>query len=78
VLNNDKPENREGKTQLIDATDLYREMERGLGEKRHELTDKHISEITNIFGDLEANGRSKVLDNEEFGYRRIVIDRPSE
>jgi type I restriction enzyme M protein len=76
VLSNCKPERREGKVQLIDAREMYDEMERGLGEKRHELSDDHIDEITNIFGDLEANGRSKVLPNEEFGYRRIVIDRP--
>jgi len=76
VLNNNKPEGREEKIQLIDSTDLYREMERGLGEKRHELTDTHITEITNIFGDVKTNGRSKVLENDDFGYRRIVIDRP--
>jgi len=76
VLSNDKPEHRKGKIQLIDAREMYEEMDESLGEKRHKLTEGHINEITEIFGDLEANGRSKVLDNEEFGYRRIVIDRP--
>lgn len=76
VLSNRKPDNRKGKIQLIDARDLYDEMDRSLGEKRHELSSTHISEITNLFGDLTANGRSKILENESFGYRRIVIDRP--
>lgn len=76
VLSNDKPAKREGKVQLIDAREMYAEMDESLGEKRHELTDEHIAEITEIFGDLEVNGRSKIVDNEEFGYRRIVIDRP--
>jgi len=76
VLSNDKPEERKDKVQLIDAQDLYAEMDESLGEKRHELTDEHINKITRIFGDIEANGRSKVVDKEEFGYRRIVIDRP--
>ncbi|MFP9190799.1 N-6 DNA methylase [Natrialbaceae archaeon A-CW1-1] len=76
VLSNRKPEERKGKIQLIDAREMYEEMDESLGEKRHKLTDEHIREITNLFGDLEANGRSKVLNNEEFGYRRIVIDRP--
>lgn len=76
VLSNDKPDHRKGKTQLIDAREMYEEMDESLGDKRHRLTDDHISEITRIFGDLEANGRSKVVDNEEFGYRRIVIDQP--
>jgi type I restriction enzyme M protein len=76
VLSNNKPERRKGKVQLIDAQDLYAEMDESLGEKRHELTQDHIDEISRIFGDLEANGRSKVVSTEEFGYRRIVIDRP--
>ncbi len=76
VLSNNKPEHREGKVQLIDAQDLYEEMDESLGDKRHRLTEEHIEEITRIFGDLEANGRSKVVDSEEFGYRRIVIDQP--
>jgi type I restriction enzyme M protein len=76
VLSNDKPNHRAGKTQLIDAREMYEEMDESLGEKRHRLTGDHIDEITRIFGDLEANGRSKVVDNEEFGYRRIVIDQP--
>ncbi|WP_049986565.1 type I restriction-modification system subunit M [Halobellus rufus] len=76
VLSNDKPANREDVVQLIDAQDLYAEMDESLGEKRHELAQEHIDEISRIFGDLEANGRSKVVSTEEFGYRRIVIDRP--
>lgn len=51
-------------------------MSSNLGDKSHRLTESHISKITEIFGDLEANGRSIVVDNEEFGYRRIVADRP--
>ncbi|MGQ4555954.1 N-6 DNA methylase [Halobellus sp. GM3] len=76
VLSNDKPEERKNKVQLIDAQDLYAEMDDSLGEKRHELAQEHVNEISRIFGDLEANGRSKVVPTEEFGYRRIVIDRP--
>jgi type I restriction enzyme M protein len=76
VLSNSKPQKRKDTVQLIDAQDLYAEMDESLGEKRHRLNREHIDEVTTIFGDLEANGRSKVVDKEEFGYRRIVIDRP--
>jgi type I restriction enzyme M protein len=76
ILSNDKPEQRADRVQLIDAQDLYVEMDESLGEKRHELAQEHIDEISRIFGDLEANGRSKIVPTEEFGYRRIVIDRP--
>jgi type I restriction enzyme M protein len=76
VLSNRKPTEREGKVQLIDARDLYAEMDESLGDKRHYLTGEQIDKIASLFGDLEANGRSKIVDNEDFGYRRIVIDQP--
>jgi type I restriction enzyme M protein len=76
VLSNRKPAEREGKVQLIDALELYDEMDESLGDKRHYLTGEQIDEIAGLFGDLEANGRSKIVDNAEFGYRRIVIDQP--
>jgi len=46
VLSNDKPEKRKDVVQLIDAQDLYAEMDESLGEKRHELTQDHIDEIS--------------------------------
>jgi type I restriction enzyme M protein len=76
ILSNNKPAEREGKIQLINARDMYEKMNESLGKKRHKIPERDIKEITRIFGDLEANGRSKVFDKEEFGYRRIVIDRP--
>jgi len=76
VLSNRKPEHRTGRIQLIDASEMYEEMNYNLGDKSHRLTKEHISEITRIFGDFNENEHSKVLKNEKFGYRRIVIDRP--
>jgi type I restriction enzyme M protein len=76
VLNNDKPKARKNKIQLIDSSDMYEDMKDNLGEKSNKITGDHINEITEIFGDMEANGRSVVVDSKEFGYRRIVIDRP--
>ena len=76
VVSNNKPKRRKGKVQLVDARDLYEEMDESLGEKRYKLSEDHIQEITQIFGDLKTNGRSKTIDNRELGYRRIVIDRP--
>lgn len=76
IISNNKPDDRQGKIQLIDARDMYEEMDETLGEKRYKLSSGHIETITEMFGDLKANGRSTILPNEEFGYRRIVIDRP--
>jgi type I restriction enzyme M protein len=51
-------------------------MKKNLGDKSHELTDEHIEQVSTIFGDFKGGDRSKILPNDAFGYRRIVIDRP--
>lgn len=76
ILSNDKSDSREGETQLINARELYSEMDENLGDKRHELDAEHIDEIVELFNRFEDSDRSKTIENEEFGYRRIVIDQP--
>lgn len=76
VLTNRKPAHRQGKVQLINARETYAEMDDNLGDKRHELTQNNIREITRLYGVFEGTDNSVILDNEDLGYRRIVIDRP--
>jgi type I restriction enzyme M protein len=76
VLTNKKPKGRRGKVQLINAVDLFVKMRKSLGNKRNELPKENIEAITKIYGDALAGERSKIFDNEDFGYRRIVVERP--
>jgi type I restriction enzyme M protein len=76
VVTNRKPKERKGKVQLINAVDLFRKMRKSLGNKRNELSDANIEEIVKLYGDFRESERSKILDNEDFGYRRIVVERP--
>lgn len=76
ILSNRKPKHRKGKVQLINATELFQKMRKSLGNKRNELTKEHIERIAKAFGDFEVSDISKIFDNEDFGYRRIVIERP--
>lgn len=76
VVSNRKPKERQGKIQLIDSRDLYDEMRRNLGDKSHELSAEHINKLTKVFGEFSESERSKILPNEEFGYRRIAVDQP--
>lgn len=76
VLSNDKARDRQGQVQLINARELYQEMEESLGDKRHELADEHIDKIVRLFKEFKKSDRSVTIDNKEFGYRRIVIDQP--
>ncbi|GLV14953.1 DNA methyltransferase [Alicyclobacillus hesperidum] len=76
VLTNRKSRDRKGKIQLINATHLYQKMRKSLGDKRNELSDEHIAEITRIHGEFRETKYSKIFCNEDFGYRRITVERP--
>ena len=51
-------------------------MRKSLGNKRNYLTDENIREITLVYGDFEHKGISKIFDTQDFGFRKITIDRP--
>lgn len=76
ILTNRKRKERRGKVQLINAVDLFVKMRKSLGNKRCELSTGNIAEIVELYGDVTKNGRSKVFDNEDFGYRQITVERP--
>ena len=81
LVTNRKAPNRRGKIQLIDASGeaFYQKMRKSLGDKRHELADEHIEQITKLYAEFEENdenGKSKIFDNEDFGYYRIKVERP--
>lgn len=73
ILNNKKPEHRQGKVQLINANNLYKKMRKSLGNKRNEMSREHIEEITKIYGDFVENDISKIYDNDFFGYRKVTV-----
>lgn len=76
IITNRKPSARRGKVQLIDATGMAEKMRRSLGNKRNVIPETAIAEITRLFGDGTESDISKVFDNEDFGYRRITVERP--
>lgn len=76
VVTNKKEPKRKGKVQLINATHLYQKMRKSLGQKRNELLDSHIKEIAKFYGDFEEGKYVKIFDNEDFGFRRITVERP--
>ena len=75
IVTNRKEKERRGKVQLINAIAFYKKMRRSLGNKRNEMSDKDIEKITRIYGDFKDSQFSKIFDNEEFGYRRITVER---
>ena len=89
-VTNRKPKERKGKVQLIDATKHFQKMKKSLGNKRNELSDDHIKEITRLYADYKHNDTSsvqingtketnvccKIFDNREFGYIKVTVERP--
>lgn len=76
IVTNRKRRERAGKIQLINAAALYQKMRRSLGNKRNELSEAHIAEITRIYGEFKETDQSKIFDNEDFGFRQITVERP--
>jgi type I restriction enzyme M protein len=76
VLTNRKPPERRGKVQLVDARELWTKMRKSLGEKRKTVNDEQIAEITRLYSEFQEGERCKIFRNEDFGYRRITVERP--
>jgi type I restriction enzyme M protein len=76
VISNKKPVERKGKVQLINAVDFFKKMSKSLGDKRNELSDDHIAQITKIYGEFKESEHSKIFDNKAFGYSKVTVERP--
>ncbi len=76
VVTNRKTPERRGKVQLIDARESFTKMRRSLGEKRKEISDAQIDEITRLYGAYDEGSRVKIFPNESFGFLRITVERP--
>ncbi|ENF1745754.1 SAM-dependent DNA methyltransferase [Campylobacter upsaliensis] len=78
ILTNNKIESKKGKVQLINATKetYYTKMKKSLGQKQNNMTKEHIDKITNLFLANKENDDCKIFDNTEFGYAKIIIERP--
>ena len=77
VLSNKKAgTKREGKVQLINANGLFEKRRKALGNKRNNIPENAIEEITRIYGEFRENKISQIYDNEDFGYTKITVERP--
>jgi type I restriction enzyme M protein len=76
VVSNKKPVERKGKVQLINAIDFSKKMSKSLGNKRNEISNKQIAEITKIYGDFAPTEHSKIFDNKDFGHAKVTVERP--
>ncbi|WP_321421705.1 class I SAM-dependent DNA methyltransferase [uncultured Methanobacterium sp.] len=76
VLTNEKPTERVGKIQLVDASTKYVKMRKSLGNKRHQLSAEDIDDILSLYNNFRDNDKIKIFDNEDFGYTKVTVERP--
>ena len=86
VLNKNKPNHRLGKVQLIDASHCGEQRRKSIGYKRYDITDACRELIVKAYGDFKHEAvygdkegiycQSKIYDTDEFGYKKIVVERP--
>lgn len=89
IITKDKPEERVGKVQLIDASQCYTSRRKNIGNKRVDITGACRDLIVKLYGDYtdgtfkdtDENGneitvKSKVLDAVTLGYNKITVESP--
>ena len=86
VLSKNKPSERAGKVQLIDASHCYEPRRKPIGTKRNDITDMCRELIVKAYGEFRNEAvygnpegiycESKIFGTEEFGYNKISVLRP--
>lgn len=89
IIDKSKPERNPGKVQVIDASECFEGLKKPIGNKRVEITDKCRLLVAQAYSeyetkDYESNNetgktivvKSRVLDSEDFGYRKVIVETP--
>ena len=85
VLCKEKPSYRAGKVQLIDASHCFEPRRKSIGTKRNDISDYCRSLIVQAYGEFQEGivgdkdgiyCETKIFDTMEFGYNKIVVERP--
>lgn len=85
IINKNKPVEKVGKVQLIDASKCFEKRRKNIGNKRVDITDrcrklivKAYCEYQNdaIYEDNDISCESKIFDNDYFGYTKVTVLTP--
>lgn len=90
ILSKGKRDERKGKVQFINATDLWTPLKRSLGKKRREIAKEQIKLITEVYADFAPCKKtlwcekrkqdcvieSRIFDREEFLYKEWSVYQP--
>lgn len=89
IVSKDKPQERKGKVQLIDASKCCQSRRKPIGNKRVDIAENSRTMIVQAYGEyrtetyegIEEDGKpiickSKILDGVSLGYRKVVVETP--
>jgi type I restriction enzyme M protein len=90
LVTNRKAPERKGKVQLIDGTRFFQKMKKSLNNKRNEITEEQIRQLTQVYGNntdgetakvkinehTEERVISRIFENREFGFLKVTVERP--
>lgn len=76
ILSKNKRAERKGKVQLIDASQIFHKLRKGLGKKKNEITPDDREHITRLYADFAENDLCQIYPNEEFIYREYTVMQP--
>lgn len=76
ILSMNKRPARQGKVQLIDASNIYHKLRKPLGNKKNEFSPEDRKKITELYTNFEENELCQIYDNEDFMYREYTVMQP--
>lgn len=78
ILSKNKRQERKGKIQLIDASQIFHKLRKPLGMKKNEFKGVDIDKIVKLYKDFENADPelSKIYKNTEFIYREYTVMQP--
>lgn len=84
IYSKDKSLHREGKVQLIDASEMYEKRRKSIGSKRVDITEDCRELIVQAYGEFmnkeytldDRRVESKILNNEDFGFHKVTVESP--
>lgn len=76
ILSNNKPEERKGLIQLIDASEMKTSLRKNLGNKRYEISQEDREWIVKTYIDGHDHGKSVIVPYTDFMYRKVTTQQP--
>lgn len=76
VLTNRKTDRRKGKIRLVNGVSYFEKMRKSLGNKRNLISEGNRKEIVRLYSTMEPDENYIDFANENFGYRKITVERP--